>query len=50
MTAGARRRPFFYSCLMTLAGLPPTTQLAGTSLVTTAPEATTALSPMVTPD
>jgi maltose O-acetyltransferase len=31
---------------MICAGLPPTTVLAGTSLVTTAPEAMTALSPM----
>lgn len=35
--------------LMILAGLPPTTALSGTSLVTTAPAATTALRPMVTP-
>lgn len=34
---------------MICAGLPPTTVLAGTSLVTTAPEAMTAISPMVTP-
>ena len=32
-----------------LAGHPPTTVLAGTSLVTTDPDAMTALSPMVTP-
>lgn len=36
--------------LMTLAGTPATTVLAGTSLVTTAPAAITALSPTVTPD
>ena len=35
--------------LMTRAGTPPTIVLAGTSLVTTAPAATTALSPIVTP-
>ncbi len=34
---------------MICAGLPPTTVQAGTSLVTTAPDAMTALSPMVTP-
>ena len=33
---------------MILAGLPPTTALSGTSLVTTEPAATTALRPMVT--
>lgn len=33
-----------------LAGTPPTTALAGTSLFTTAPAAIIALSPMVTPD
>ena len=32
-----------------LAGTPPTTVFAGTSLETTAPAATTAFSPMVTP-
>ena len=31
------------------AGFPPTTTLLGTSLVTTEPEATTTLSPIVTP-
>ena len=36
--------------VMICAGLPPTTVQAGTSLVTTAPDAMTALSPMVTPD
>ena len=35
--------------LMTLAGTPATTVLGGTSLVTTAPAATTEFSPMVTP-
>lgn len=35
--------------LITLAGLPPTTTLLGTSFVTTAPEAITALSPIETP-
>ena len=35
--------------LMTLAGTPPTIVLGSTSLVTTAPAATTAPSPMVTP-
>lgn len=41
----------FYSSivLITLAGLPPTTTLLGTSFVTTAPEAITALSPIETP-
>ena len=34
---------------ITLAGLPPTTVLGSTSFVTTAPPATTAFSPMVTP-
>ena len=34
---------------MILAGMPPTIVLSGTSLETTAPAATTALSPMVTP-
>jgi len=34
---------------MNRAGTPPTTVLAATSFVTTAPAATTALSPMVTP-
>ena len=34
---------------ITFAGTPPTIALAGTSLVTTAPAATMALSPMVTP-
>ena len=34
---------------MCLAGMPPTTVFAGTSLETTAPAATTAFSPMVTP-
>lgn len=34
---------------MNLAGIPPTTVLAGTSLETTAPAATMAFSPMVTP-
>mgnify|MGYP006880569590 CR=1 FL=1 len=34
---------------MNLAGTPPTTVLAGTSFVTTAPAAMMALSPMVTP-
>jgi hypothetical protein len=32
-----------------LAGTPPTTLFSGTSLVTTAPAATTEFSPMVTP-
>ena len=35
--------------LITFAGLPPTTTLSGTSFVTTAPAATTAFLPMVTP-
>ena len=35
--------------LITLAGLPPTTTLLGTSFVTTAPEVITALSPIETP-
>ena len=35
--------------LITFAGRPPTIALAGTSLVTTAPATTMALSPMVTP-
>lgn len=35
--------------LITLAGLPPTTTLLGTSFVTTAPEAITALSPIEIP-
>jgi hypothetical protein len=41
----------FYSLmfLMCLAGMPPTTVFAGTSLDTTAPAATTAFSPIVTP-
>ena len=34
-------------CLIILAGLPPTTVLFPTSLVTTAPAATTAFSPTV---
>ena len=34
---------------MSFAGLPPTTVLASTSLVTTAPAQTTAFSPTVTP-
>lgn len=34
---------------MTLAGIPATTVLSGTSLETTAPAATTAFSPIVTP-
>ena len=34
---------------MIRAGTPPTIVFSGTSLVTTAPAATTALSPMVTP-
>lgn len=34
---------------MNLAGTPPSTVLAGTSFVTTAPAAMMALSPMVTP-
>src|SRR5688572_15047993 len=38
-----------YKILIVLAGIPPTTVRAGTSLVTTAPAATTASSPMVTP-
>ena len=37
------------SILITLAGLPPTIAFAGTSFVTTAPPATTAFSPIVTP-
>lgn len=36
-------------CLIVLAGLPPTTVLFSTSLVTTAPAATTAFSPTVIP-
>ena len=36
--------------LMTFAGTPPTMVFAGTSFVTTAPAATMALSPMVTPE
>ena len=39
----------FYNRLMSFAGLPPTTVLASTSLVTTAPAPTTAFSPTVTP-
>lgn len=39
----------FYSCLITLAGLPATTVLSSTSRVTIAPAATTAFSPTVTP-
>ena len=35
--------------LICFAGMPPTTVLAGTSFDTTAPAATTAFSPMVTP-
>jgi hypothetical protein len=35
--------------LITLAGLPPTIVLSGTSFVTTASEATTTLLPIVTP-
>lgn len=35
--------------LITFAGTPPTTVLAGTSLLTTAPAATMAFSPTVTP-
>ena len=35
---------------ITRAGTPPTIARSGTSLVTTAPAATTALSPMVTPE
>jgi hypothetical protein len=38
-----------YKVLRTLAGIPPTTLSLGTSLVTTAPAATTAFSPIVTP-
>lgn len=38
-----------YTCLMTLAGTPPTTTLSGTSFVTTAPAAMTTLFPMVKP-
>ena len=34
---------------MCLAGIPPTTVLGGTSVVTTEPAATTEFSPMVTP-
>ena len=34
---------------MIFAGIPPTTVFAGTSLETTAPAATTAFSPMLTP-
>ncbi|BAG27959.1 hypothetical protein N219_09715 [Limosilactobacillus fermentum MTCC 8711] len=34
---------------ITLAGIPPTIVLAATSLVTTAPAATIAFSPIVTP-
>ena len=41
-----RRSDFYYSIiLISLAGLPPTMALAGTSLVTTAAAATTAFSP-----
>src|SRR5690625_1163749 len=36
-------------CLINLAGLPPTTTLSCTSLVTTAPDAITTLFPTVTP-
>ncbi len=36
--------------LMTLAGTPPTIVFGGTSLVTTAPAATTTQSPIVMPD
>ena len=42
---GSNEGPAF----ITLAGTPPTTMRAGTSLVTTAPAATTLPSPMVTP-
>ena len=35
---------------MSRAGIPPTTVFAATSFVTTAPAATTALSPTVTPE
>jgi len=35
--------------LITLVGLPPITTLSGKDFVTTAPEATTTLSPNVTP-
>ena len=38
-----------YICLIIFAGFPPTTTLAGTSFTTTAPAATTELSPIVTP-
>ena len=41
--------PCYSIRLMILAGTPPTMQLAGTSLVTTAPAATMELSPIVTP-
>ena len=40
---------YYWMHLMKRAGTPPTMVSAGTSLVTTAPAATTALSPMVTP-
>lgn len=40
---------FLVDFLITLAGIPATTVLADTSLVTTAPAATTAFSPTVTP-
>lgn len=39
----------YSSCLMMQAGLPPTTTLSGPSLVTTAPLATTTLSPIAIP-
>ena len=35
---------------MTFAGMPPATQLSGSSLVTAAPAATTTLFPIETPD
>ena len=40
---------YYFIFLMILAGFPPTTTLSGTSFVTTAPDAMTALSPIVTP-
>lgn len=39
----------YYIVFMNFAGTPPTTVFSGTSFVTTAPAAMTALSPMVTP-
>ncbi len=40
---------YYFSFFIIFAGFPPTTTLLGTSFVTTAPDAITALSPIVTP-